>query len=164
VEGWEDQRVADFSLVQEIIRAIRNMRTEKKVTPGRRIAAIILAGGSLPILEPQVKTLAALAYLDPEKFTLTASLPEKPQDQVALVISGVEIYLPLSSMVDVENETARLQKELDETQSQIDRLTGLLASPFAQKAPAAVVDKERQKLAGYQDTAASLREQLEALK
>jgi len=79
-------------------------------------------------------------------------------------VAGVEIYLPLSGLVDVESEQARLKKELEETQSQIERLEGLLSSPFGQKAPAAVVDKERLKLANFQETAASLREQLQALK
>jgi len=164
VEGWEDEKVSDFSLVQEIVRAVRNLRTEKKVTPGKRISATIAAGERLPILLAQSKTLAALAHIDPQQFTLVDTLTEKPQDQVSLVVAGVEIYLPLSGLVDLEGEQARLQKELNETQSQIERLEGLLSSPFGQKAPAAVVDKERQKLANFQETAASLREQLQALK
>lgn len=162
-EGWEDQKVVNFSLVQEIIRAIRNLRTEKKVTPGRRIAATIIAGDKLSILQPQAKTLAALAYIDTAQLTLAAGLAEKPQDQVALVVSGVEIYLPLAGLVDTAAEQLRLRKELDDVQMQISRLEALLASPFADKAPAPVVDKERQKLTSFQETAASLREQMEAL-
>lgn len=164
LEGWEAEKLADFGLLQEIIRAVRNLRTEKKVTPGKRIPAIIVAGDRLPILQAQSATLAALAYFDPQQLTLVESLPEKPKDQVGLVVSGIEIYLPLSGLVDLESEQTRLQKELDEVQTQIDRLEGLLASPFAQKAPAVVVDKERQRLAAFQETAGSLREQLQALK
>jgi len=162
-EGWEAEKVADFNLLQEIIRAIRNLRTEKKVTPGRRMAATILAGAKLPVLQAQVKTLSALAYLDPEQLTLSDSLPEKPQDQVSLVVSGIEIFLPLSGLVDSAAEQARLQAELDTVVSQIERLEALISSPFAKKAPEAVVEKERQKLAAYQETASSLREQLQAL-
>ena len=80
------------------------------------------------------------------------------------MVSGIEIYLPLSGLVDLESEQTRLQKELDEVQTQINRLEELLSSPFAQKAPAAVVNKERQRLASFQETAASLREQMQALK
>jgi valyl-tRNA synthetase len=163
-ESWEEEKVSDFNLVQEIIRAVRNLRTEKKMTPGKRIAATIAAGERLPILQAQSKTLAALAYIDGQQLTLVENLVEKPQDQASLVVAGVEIYLPLSGMVDIEGERARLQKELDETQSQIERLEGLLTSPFGQKAPAAVVDKERQKLDNYKETAASLREQMEGMK
>jgi valyl-tRNA synthetase len=156
--------VNDFSLVQEIVRAVRNLRTEKKVTPGKRISATIAAGERLPILLAQSKTIAALAHIDPQNFTLLDTLIEKPQDQASLVVAGIEVYLPLSGLVDLVGEQMRLQKELDETQSQIERLEGLLSSPFGQKAPAVVVDKERQKLVTFQETAASLREQLQALK
>jgi valyl-tRNA synthetase len=164
VEGWEDKKVNDFSLVQEIVRAVRNLRTEKKVTPGKRISATIQAGDRMSMLKAQSSTLAALAYLDPQQLTIVESLQEKPQDQEVLIVGDLTSYLSLTGLVDVEGERARLKKELAETQSQIERLEGLLSSPFGQKAPAAVVDKERQKLASFQETAASLREQLQALK
>ena len=60
VEGWEEEKIADFTRVQEVVRAIRNTRTEKKVTPGKRIPAIIAAGEYLPAFEDQRKSLAAL--------------------------------------------------------------------------------------------------------
>jgi valyl-tRNA synthetase len=73
----------------------------------------------------------------------------------------VEIYIPLSGMVDLDEERGRLQKELAGTQSQIERLEKLLASGFADKAPAPVVQKEREKLASFQETAAKLKAQLD---
>ncbi len=82
---------------------------------------------------------------------------------MALIVSGVEIYLPLADLVDVAAEKDRLHTELAEVESHIERLKNLLASPFAEKAPAAVVDKERQKLATYEETASRLREQLSKL-
>ncbi len=89
------------------------------------------------------------------------SLDEKPDGHIALVVSSVEVYLPLAGLVDITEERARLEKDLAETQSQIDRLEKLLSSPFAKKAPEAVVQKERDKLAGYQETAEKLRTQLD---
>ena len=163
-EGWEEGKIADFNLIQETVRAIRNLRTEKKVTPGKRIPALIVAGERLEVFQQQRKTLSTLAYIDPKGFTLVDELKEKPQDQVVLTVSSVEIYLPLAGMVDIEVEKNRISSELREVESQIQRLEALLASPFGQKAPAAVVDKERQKLAGYQETAARLRDQLNALR
>jgi valyl-tRNA synthetase len=159
-EGWEVDKVSAFGVVQDIVRTIRNMRTEKKVTPGKKIPAIIAAGDRLAIIEGQRGTIAALAHLDPDELTLTDRLSEKPQGAASAVVSGVEIYLPLSDLVDPEAERARLQKDLSEVEGQIERLEKLLSGNFAEKAPAAVVDKERQKLAAYHDTAARLREQL----
>ncbi|HWQ04359.1 MAG TPA: valine--tRNA ligase [Longilinea sp.] len=159
-EGWEEDKVAEFTLIQETIRAIRNLRAEKKVTPGKRIPATIVCGDRLAAFQAQSRTLASLAALDASQLVLIASLPEKPQGQASLVVSGIEIYLPLAGLVDVEGERARLQKEFEETQSQIERLETLLSSSFGQRAPAAVVEKERQKLAAFQETASKLKEQL----
>ena len=160
VEGWEDQKVADFNLVQDIIRDLRNLRAEKKVTPGKRIPATLVAGDNLALLKEQEKSIAALAHLDLDQMTIVKNLAEKPQGQVVLVVKGIEIYLPLSGLVDSEAERQRLQKELDEINSQVSRLQGLLSSSFAEKAPAPVVDKERQKLAGYLESAEKLKAQL----
>jgi len=79
------------------------------------------------------------------------------------VVAGVELYLPLAGLVDRDEERARLEKELAEAQGQIERLEKLLNSSFAEKAPPAVVEKERQKLAVWQETATRLKGQLEAL-
>ncbi len=160
IEGWEAQKLTDFALVQELVRAVRNVRAEKKVEPGKRIAAIIAAGERLDALRSQAASIAALASIDPARLTLTGTLEHKPEGSVSLVISGVEIHLPLSGLVDQDAERARMEKELAEVESQISRLEGLLGSSFAQKAPAAVVEKERQKLATYHETAAKLREQI----
>ncbi len=162
VEGWEDQKVADFALLQETVRLIRNTRTEKKLSPGQKIGASIAAGEKLPIFASQRAALCALAGIDPAQLTLQAALSEKPQGQTALVVSGVEIFLSLAGLVDEAAERTRLEQELAEINSQIERLSQLLNSPFAQKAPAAVVDKERQKLATFQETAAKLKQQLGA--
>ena len=163
VQPWEEDVVADFSLVMDIIRAIRNLRVEKKVAPGKRIPATIVAGERSEMILQQSGAIAALAFLDPDELRIVSTLDEKPAGQASLVVSGVEIFLPLAGLIDTSAERERLQKELEEVQSQISRLEGLLSSPFARKAPAQVVDKERQKLATYQETAAKLSEQLHAL-
>ncbi len=162
-EGWEDQKVSDFALVQDVVRAIRNLRSEKKVAPGRRIPAILVAGDKLDVLQSQAQTILSLATVDASAFELAANLPEKPQNAISLVASGIEIYVPLAGLVDAEAERARLGSELGEADSQIERLDALVKGPFGQRAPAAVVDKERQKLATYQETAAKLRSQLQDL-
>ncbi|MDP2974792.1 MAG: hypothetical protein Q8N45_01135, partial [Anaerolineales bacterium] len=71
-----------------------------------------------------------------------------------------EIYLPLAGLVDLNEERARLEKELAGIQAQIERLEKLLAGDFSSKAPAAVVQKEREKLAAYKETAEKLNAQL----
>jgi valyl-tRNA synthetase len=162
-EGWEEKAVSDFSLVQEVVRAIRNLRSEKKLPPGKRVPAMLATGDKLAILQPQTGTIAALAHLDLNAMEMVETVVDKPQDTASTVISGVEIYISLAGLVDKEAERARLEKELKELSGQIKRLEGLLGGAFAQKAPPQVVEKERQKLATYQTSAKKLEEQLKGL-
>jgi valyl-tRNA synthetase len=159
-EGWEAGKVADFALVQEIVRAIRNLRAEKKIGPAKHIPSILIGGAKKELLEEQAAVIAALAGLDQSQFTIHKSLVTKPEDAVTLVVGPVEVYVPLSGMVDVDEERTRLEKESSSLQVQIERLEKLLASDFANKAPDAVVQKERERLAAFQETAAKLKAQL----
>lgn len=161
-EGWEAEKVSNFNLIQEVIRAIRNLRTEKRVPPSRQIPAVLVGGERTNLLRSQQPVIAFLAQIDMGHFLVEEALDQKPQNSVALTVSGIEIYLPLEGLVDKDVEKARVMKELEDIQVQIERLESLLESPFAQRAPANVVERERQKLITYQETSASLKEQLKA--
>ena len=162
-ESWETSKVSDFSLVQELVRAIRNLRSEKNVKPARRIPATLVSANYQQVLGQQAASIAALCGLEMNQLLILDELPEKPEGHIVLVVGPVEIYLPLAGMVDPSEERARLEKDLADAQSQIKRLEVLLASPFAEKAPQTIVQKEREKLYAYKDTEMKLRDQLEAL-
>jgi valyl-tRNA synthetase len=159
-EGWEESKIADFELIQEIVRSIRNLRAEKNISPSKRIAANFAAGAKTELLQEQAKVIASLAGLNEAELTIRESLKDKPKDATALVVGSVEIYLPLVGIADFANEKARLEKEYKEAQSHIERLEKLLSGDFANKAPAPVVQKEREKLEGYKETAEKLKTQL----
>jgi valyl-tRNA synthetase len=142
------------------VRTIRNLRAERKVGPAKRLPATIVGGIKKELLQEQAKVITILAGLEEKQVTILASLASRPVNSVALVAGTVEIYLPLSGMVDQEEQRGRFTKELSDIQVQIDRLNKLLESDFASKAPAAVVQKEREKLADFQQTAEKLRAQL----
>ena len=162
-EGWEDGKISEFVQTQEIIRTIRNIRSEKKVQPGRKISAILAAGERAGSISEQAKVIAALAGIAPGALMITAALEKVPENAVSAVVSGIEIFLPLSGMVDSSEEKERLNRELQEARSQIERLERLLSSDFASKAPAQVVEKERQKLQTFKETADKLTSQLTSL-
>ena len=159
-EGWEESKLADFTLIQELVRSIRNLRAEKNIAPSKKLAANISAGDKVDLLKQQSAMIAALAGLDSSLLVIQQSLTEKPEDSAAIVVGSVEIYIPLAGTVDLANDKPRLEKELKEAQSHIERLEKLLSSDFANKAPAALVQKEREKLDGYKDTAEKLKTQL----
>jgi valyl-tRNA synthetase len=157
-EGWETGKIAHFELLQEVVRSIRNLRAEKNVKPNLKLAAIVVDASGL--MQQEAKVLAALAGLDEAQLSILASLDAKPEGHVALVAGSVEVYLPLAALVDPEEERARLTKDLAEAEAHIARLEKLLASDFANKAPAPVVQKEREKLAAYLETAEKIKAQL----
>jgi valyl-tRNA synthetase len=152
----------DFTLVMEVIRAIRNARAEFNVEAGKRIPAIISAGAACALLESQRDLIAFLARLDPDAFRIEKRAI-KPEQALALVVGKIEIYLPLAGMMDVEKEQARLAKEIAQARADIERVEKLLASEFSQKAPPEVVQKQRDALAAHRERAARLEAQLASL-
>jgi valyl-tRNA synthetase len=83
---------------------------------------------------------------------------------VTLAAGGVTTYLPLAGLVDLAAERTRLQKEIDNIDRQLQRIDGLLANPgFVNKAPAEIIDRERNKLGELQGARRQLAERLAAL-
>ena len=160
---WEDQAITDFTLVMDVVRAIRNLRSEKNVNPKLKIPATLVGGARTSVLQQQSATISALARLDPSNTTITESIDGKPEGHIALVVGSVEAYLPLAELVDPAEQRARLEKEYAESVSQVERLEKLLSGPFAEKAPEKVVEKERQKLADYQDSLEKIKSQMDSL-
>jgi len=140
----------EFGLVMEIVRAIRNTRSEFHVEPGKKIPAIISAGKSFALLDSQRAIIASLARLEPSEFTIEPRA-EKPVQSLALVAGNLEIYLPLAGMIDLEKEKERLLKEMENVRAQITRGQGMLSSEFSKKAPKDVVQKTRDTLAANEE-------------
>ncbi len=162
LDGSDEIKAVDFALVQEIVRAIRNLRAEKAVSPAKRLPATLVAGEKTNVLEEQGQTIASLSGLDYAQLSIHSTMKQKPEESVTLVVGPVEIHLPLAGLVDQEAERVRLSKELTDTNSQIERLERLLSGDFASKAPATVVQKERGKLAAFQETAEKIKAQLKS--
>ncbi|MBN2555998.1 MAG: valine--tRNA ligase [Anaerolineales bacterium] len=161
----EDRQLVDqFAQLMDVIRGIRNIRAEKQIEPSRSIPALIHAGDMADFLTGERETLIRLARLDAERLTIRSDEGDVPADSIPLVIGRIEIFLPVSGMLDVEEEWKRLEGELQEADEQIDRIAALLASPFAERAPDHVVQKERERLEEYRQAKAMLDTQLETLK
>ncbi|MGD8554080.1 MAG: valine--tRNA ligase [Anaerolineales bacterium] len=158
----DKQAVERFAEVMDLVRAIRNARSEKEVAPKRQIAAILHAGPQTEFLERQRHILQALARLDPEGLEILEG-GLVPADSIPLVAGGIEAYLPLAGMVDMEAERARLGEALASATEQVDRLEKLLASDFSQRAPEEVVAKERARLEDARQVRERLQAQLKAL-
>ncbi len=161
LQGWEEQIVKDFSSIQELVRAIRNLRSEQKVEPSKKVSAWIVSESQHALLDSQKQVLADLSGINMERFYIMSRKSEEITDQLsAIVVNDVEVYLQLHDEVDLAGEQERLKKELAEIESQIERLETLLASPFANKAPEKIVSAEREKLESYRASAEKIRSKI----
>jgi valyl-tRNA synthetase len=166
-----EQAVSTFQCFQALTRSIRNARAEYNVAPGKRISAVVIASGELRIeLEAEIKSLVALAKLDPDRVAVYERDSDEAkaaasEDSVQLVVQdGVEAYLPLTGLIDPEKERVRLQKQQEKLEKEIQKLGGQLKSKgFVDKAPAAVVEKARAELAELEDQVKKVVSSLEAL-
>ena len=142
----------EMASIMETIVRIRNMRAEVGAAPGKRSEVILhFADKALaPVFAAHAAYFAALSWAEP--LTVLEDGAAKPENAMAAIVSGVEVYLPLAGLIDVEKETARLTKERDNIEKEMTRLSGKLSNEgFTSKAPAAVVAAERAKLAGYEE-------------
>jgi valyl-tRNA synthetase len=162
----DDQAEGDMDLLMDLIRQVRNARAEFDVTPGKRVPAIVVGGDKLPMLEDQRGLLCFLGKIDEDQLTLTGTLGEKPRQAVALVATeGVEAYLPLAGLVDLEQEVARLNKNIADAEHQIQRAKGMLANEkFTSKAPPHVIQQQRDRLSEQQERRTRLEARLQSLK
>lgn len=133
----------EMTLVQEVIRVLRNLRSQVNLPPARKVPAVLRPSRRLmPVLEEervQIMQLGSAEHLEID------SEATRPAQALAAVAGGeVEVYLPLKGVVDVAAERARLQKELDRVEKDLERAEGKLARRgFVEQAPAAVVTRER---------------------
>ncbi len=137
------EEAADMALLQEVARAIRNLRSQVQLPPGKRAAVIVRARGrAAACLDQERHHLSRLTFTDPLTIQPEAAKPE--QTLTAIIGEDIEVYLPLEGVIDLEAEKARLEKELDQLQAEIKKTAGKLNSPgFIEKAPAEVVAKEK---------------------
>ncbi len=138
-----------FEQFRELVRAIRAARAENNVEPAKFIAAYLAVGSKLAQYEALRPILVWLARLDDDALTIAEEVAA-PEQAVTVALGEVTCYLPLAGMVDLAQEKERLTKELADLNKEITRLSKLLSSPFAEKAPPPVVQKERDKLAQYE--------------
>jgi valyl-tRNA synthetase len=151
--------------LMELVRGIRNVRAEYDVQPGRAVAARVEAGEAAGWLDEYREVLIRLARVDPARLEIAARIDDPPDQAASVALGYVTAYLPLAGLLDVDAERKRLADQIEETQRLVAEKAALLGRDgFVSKAPAEVVERERERLAGLQAALESLRERLEALR
>ena len=153
----------EMDLIMDVITSIRNIRNEMKVNPGKQIEAILVSENKTDILEKGANYINDLAKV--EDLTIKKEIGEKPDKSSTSIVNGVEIILPLAGMVDIDKEIKRLEKELEDIESEIKRAKGKLNTDgFVNKAPEEVVQEERDKLEDYKNKKSKITKRLKEIK
>lgn len=151
------------ALFMEIVYKIRNVRGEMNVPPDRKAHVIFKTAdpAAAALINAEPANLKALAKI--EDFTVTGDYTPAKTDASA-VLPGIEIFMPLKDLIDIEKERARLEKEIARVTADLEKVEAKLGNEsFIGKAPQAVVDKEKSKLDDLKNVRAKLEESLTKL-
>ncbi|NLO75511.1 MAG: valine--tRNA ligase [Clostridia bacterium] len=160
----DEQAEQEMTILMDVIKAIRNLRSEMNVPLGKKAHVVLIAQNEQVLAalqkgEGYLLNLAGLAQVD-----LLLNSPEKPEQAVTAVVSGVEVYLLLQGLVDLDKEKARLEKEKGLMEQEIARLEKKLSNKgFLTKAPPEIVAKEKEKLKDYQIKKEAILERIASL-
>jgi len=155
----EAEQEMDF--VQQVITAIRTVRSEMRVPPDKKADVIIAncPAEKLSIIESNTKDIMRLSMLSNISFGNI-----RPPHSASVVLNEMEIYIPLEDLIDIELEKVRLEKDIARLQGLIKSSQTKLSSPnFIEKAPESVVEYERQKLEDCQTQLEAVARNMKAL-
>ncbi|MDN5416616.1 MAG: valine--tRNA ligase [Acinetobacter sp.] len=162
-ERINDQAEADMLGLQGLIGAVRNIRGEMGLGNARLLPVLLQNAtdaekAQIARIEPLFKALAKV-----ESITFLADA-EQPPLSSSSVVGHVSVFVPMKGLIDPKAELARLQKDLDKVQKQHDQIASKLANEgFVAKAPAAVVEGEKVKLAEFVDQLAKIKANMEQI-
>ena len=152
-EAWDfPEAETTVDSLKEVVRGIRNTRTDMQVPQNRRTSIFILPKNEkfLSLLSESSRSFVNLALA--KEIHVQKDKDGIGEDAVSIVTSSAVVYLPLEDLVDKEKEKERLLKEKDRLLQEIQRCTGMLNNPnFVNKAPAAKVEAEKEKLQKYEE-------------
>jgi valyl-tRNA synthetase len=153
-----------MELLMEVIRAVRNIRSEMNLPPGQELTAIVIpkeeaVEAQLRSHESYLRRLARLAELRYQADE------ERPRGAALAVVAGAEVYVPLAGLVNLQEESKRLEREIGKV---VNDLTGVQRklgdAKFVERAPEEVVEKERERAVQLEEKRFSLEKSLERLR
>ncbi|CAK17129.1 valine--tRNA ligase [Pseudomonas entomophila] len=149
----------DIEWLKELMVGLRNIRAEMNIGPGKPLPLFLKNANAddqrrLQVNEALLKKLAKV-----ESFTVLGEQDEAPLSATALV-GDLQVLVPMAGLIDKDAELARLSKEIQRLQGEVQRVGGKLSNAaFVDKAPPAVIEKERAKLAESEQALANFTEQ-----
>jgi valyl-tRNA synthetase len=151
--------VKEMELTMSVITAIRTIRSEMTVPPSKKADVFIRA--SRGTLKEHKELIIALAKI--QNLIIDENV-EQPELSSSAVVGDLEIYVSLAGLIDIDKEKERLEKDIAAHEGRITAGLAKLNNPnFVSRAPEKVVEHERNKLAGYEETLALLKDNYKKL-
>ncbi|MBE9917983.1 valine--tRNA ligase [Paenibacillus donghaensis] len=154
----------EMSLLMDMIRAVRNIRAEVNVPMSKKVELMLSAGDDQVLQIVNRNEIYVQRFCNTSSFVAGVAL-EAPDKAMTAVVTGAELYLPLAGLIDIDQEIARLEKELAHLTSEVERVEKKLGNQgFVSKAPAKVIEEEKAKMADYSEKRSKVIARIEELK
>jgi len=164
-KGWKDKSaVEDMNFIQELVRAVRNLRAELDIPPKTKTTVIIRTH------DKRIENLIAsveevIQFLCTTEEIIAGPSPTLPKIKAGAVITSAEVYLPLEGVIDVANEIAKIEREIEELEVQLEKTKKRLQNrDFLSRAPKEVVENTKEKSLRLGKKIERLREHIKGLR
>ncbi|UOB19837.1 valine--tRNA ligase [Macrococcus armenti] len=158
-----EQSKRDMEQLMEIIRAVRNTRSEVNTPMSKQIPMMIKTNSEAISNRLETERPFIERFCNPSELTISTEV-EIPEEVITTAVTGGSVILPLEGLIDMEKEIARLQKELDKWEKELDRVNKKLSNEkFVSKAPEKIINEEKEKQALYTEKYNSVQERLNQL-
>ena len=159
-----NEKESTMDLIQDIITNVRATKNEYNLAPSKPIDIIIRSfdDNNLSLLEDNRKYLERFTFANTLEFINDNRQIDKCK---TIILTNLEVFIPLSGMINIEEEIKNLTNEINKLTGEIKRCEGMLNNPnFLNKAPEAKINEERAKLENYKSKMNIAKERLEAYK
>jgi valyl-tRNA synthetase len=160
----DEEAEADIAWLQNVITAVRNVRAEKNIGPSKELELLFKNGDDEDFRRAEENQAFLMKLAKLEKLTWLNEDDDEPMS-VTQLVGDMEILIPMAGFIDKDAEVERLAKSIEKLEKEVERVNNKLCNPgFTDKAPAAVIDKEKEKAAGFTRDITKLKEQIEKIK
>lgn len=160
----DEDRSQQMKLLVDMIRSVRNIRAEVNTPMSKAVPLYISTKDAETAAMLEKNRQYIERFCNPETLTIGEGV-QAPGKAMSAVVTGAELFLPLEGLINVEEELARLDKELKKWESEVKRVQGKLSNErFVANAPEAVVAAEREKEKDYLEKHATVEKRMEELK
>ncbi|MRG88214.1 valine--tRNA ligase [Salinibacillus xinjiangensis] len=163
-EFTNEKASSQMKLLVDLIRSVRNIRAEVNTPMSKEIKMLVKANDATVKAGLETNRHYLEKFCNPSELQINTEL-NVPEKAMSAVVTGAEIYLPLEGLINIEEELARLQKEWEKWNAEVDLVQKKLANEkFVNNAPEQIVEQERDKEKDYLDKRAKVEQRMKDLK